>query len=97
MIENLKINSDQISKIEKISLKQKEFRIKNLKLFQETGFPNKRYEDWKFSDFREIINKNFDKLETKEISSKINKINLIKDFDHNYIFLVNGKFISSNY
>ena len=97
MNENFEINSDQINKIKKISLKQKEFRIKNLKLFQETGFPNKRYEDWKFSDFREIIHKNFDKLETKEIFSKNNKINLVKDFDHNYIFLINGKLHSSNF
>ena len=75
MNQNLEINSDQINQMTKISTKEREFRIKNLKLFNETGFPNKRDEDWKFSDFREIVEKNFQKLDTTEISTKIKKIN----------------------
>tara|TARA_B100001123_G_scaffold432356_1_gene555279 strand:+ start:781 stop:2040 length:1260 start_codon:yes stop_codon:yes gene_type:complete len=97
MNQNLEINSDQINQMTKISTKEREFRIKNLKLFNETGFPNKRDEDWKFSDFREIVEKNFQKLDTTEISTKIKKINLIKDFEHNYVFLINGNLDSSNF
>ena len=97
MNQNFEINSNQIDKIKKITSRQKEFRIKNLELFKAAGFPNKKFEDWKFSDFNEIVRKNFDYLETSEIKSEINKINLIKDFKHNFIIVVNGKLNSSNF
>ena len=97
MDQNFQINSEEIDKIKKISLEEKKFRIKNLELFKAAGFPNKRLEDWKFSDFKDIVETNFNELEAKNVISEINKINLIKDFDHNYIFLVNGKFDSSNF
>ena len=97
MMQNFEINLNQIDKIKKITSKEKEFRIKNLERFKATGFPNKRFEDWKFSDFKSIINNNFQEIETKKISSNINKIELIKDFEHNYILLVNGNLNSSNF
>ena len=97
MIQNFEINSNQIDKIETITSEERNFRIKNLKIFNETGFPNKKFEDWKFSDFRNIVNNNFKKIDTKKTSSNISKINLIKDFEHNYIFLVNGNLHSSNF
>ena len=97
MVQNLEINSNQIDKIKKITKEEKNFRIKNLNFFNSVGFPNKRLEDWKFTDFKEIINKNFDKIETKKISFDFKKINFIKDFEHNYILLVNGSLNSSNF
>ena len=48
MTENININVSQIDKINKITSEEKKFRIKNLELFEATGFPNKRYEDLKF-------------------------------------------------
>ena len=97
MIENFKINSKEIDKIKKISKSEREFRINNLNLFNEKGFPNKKQEDWKFSDLREIVRKNFKKLNVNKVNSKLKKINLIKDFDHNYIVVVNGELKSSNF
>tara|TARA_X000000368_G_scaffold103476_1_gene80008 strand:+ start:856 stop:2109 length:1254 start_codon:yes stop_codon:yes gene_type:complete len=97
MIENFKINSSEIDKFKKISQKERDYRIKNLNLFNKKGFPNKRIEDWKFSDMREIVYKNFKKLKIKNANSKIKKINLIKDFDHNYLLIINGKLSSSNF
>jgi len=97
MIQNFEINSSIIDNIEKITNDEKKFRIKNLELFKATGFPNKKFEDWKFSDFRNIVINNFKKIDTKKTSSNIKKINLIKDFEHNYIFLVNGNLHSSNF
>ena len=97
MIENFKINSNEIDKIKKITKEEKEFRIKNLNLFNKTGFPNKKSEDWKFSDMREIVYKNFKKLDTKSTNFKNKKFNLIKDFDHNYLVLVNGDLSLSNF
>ena len=97
-MQNFEINSKQIDKMEKITIEEKNFRIKNLELFKASGFPNKRLEDWKFTDFKDIVDKNFDHLDSKKIiSSNIKEINMLKDFDHNYILLVNGDFQSSNF
>ena len=62
---NFEINSTQIDKIRNITIEEKSFRIKNLEFFKATGFPNKRLEDWKFSDFKDIVDKNFEELDTK--------------------------------
>ena len=94
---NFEINSVQIDKIKKITTEEKRFRIKNLEFFKAAGFPNKRLEDWKFSDFKDIVDRNFEELDTKKVFSDINKIDLLKDFDHNYILLVNGNLHSSNF
>ena len=94
---NFEIHSSEIDKIKKISEKEKKFRMKNLEFFNTNGFPSKKLEDWKFSDFRDIVYKNFDQLDTKNVLSDIKKINLLKDFDHNYILLVNGNLQSSNF
>ena len=96
-MQNFEINSNQIDEIEKITTEEKNFRIKNLEFFKTNGFPNKRLEDWKFSDFRDIVDKNFEELDTKKVSSDISKIDLLKDFEHNYILLVNGSLHSSNF
>ena len=97
MLENFNINSGQIDKINKITSEEKKFRIKNLELFKTAGFPNKRHEDWKFSDFRNIVDTNFNTLDAKKVSSISKKIDLLEDFEHNYIFLINGNLHSSNF
>ncbi len=97
MIKDFIINSNEIDKIKEISKKEKDFRIKNLNLFNKVGFPNKKNEDWKFSDLKEIIYKNFKKLNINDATYKNDKINLLKDFDHNYLIVVNGKLTSSNF
>ena len=96
-MQNFEIKSTQIDKIKKITTKEKSFRIKNLEFFKTTGFPNKRLEDWKFSDFKDIVDKNFKELDTKKVSSNIKKIDLLSDFEHNYILLLNGNLYSSNF
>ena len=97
MITNFKVNSDEIDKIKKISKQEKEFRIKNLNLFNKNGFPNNKIEDWKFSDLRNIVSKNFKKLDVQITNSKNINTTLIKDFDHNSLILINGNLTSSNF
>ena len=97
MTENININENQIDKISKITSEEKKFRIKNLELFKASGFPNKRYEDWKFSDFKNIVDTNFKILDTDKVLLINKKIDLLKDFEHNYIFLINGNLHSSNF
>ena len=43
------------------------------------------------------VNINSIKPSIKKAPSKIGKIDLLKDFDHNYILLVNGNYHSSNF
>ena len=97
MITNFKVNSDEIDKIKKISKQEKEFRIKNLNLFNKNGFPNNKIEDWKFSDLRNIVSKNFKKLDVQITNPKNINTTLIKDFDHNSLILINGNLSSSNF
>ena len=97
MIQKFPINSAQIDKINKLSDEEKKFRIKNLELFNKSGFPSKRLEDWKFSDFKNIVDSNFDKLDTSAANFDLTNKDILKDFDHNHIFLVNGNFHSSNF
>ena len=62
--------------------------------FIEQGFPNKRLEQWKFSDLNTILNtniKNF-KFGFNKIIKNIDKQNVIKNFEHSKIFIVNGVF-----
>ena len=97
MIENFKIDSKEIDKIKHINNNDKNFRIQNLNSFNSKGFPGKKEEDWKFSDTRAIFSKNFEKLSLNNSNSKEIGIKLIKDFDHNYMFLVNGKLVKSDF
>ena len=97
MIENFKIDSNEIDKINFINKEDKNFRIENLNAFNSTGFPSKKEEDWKFSDTQAIFSKNFKKLNLDNSNSKETDIKLIKDFDHNYMFLVNGKLVNSEF
>ena len=85
-----------LEKISNISQKESLERKKNLKSFLDTGFPNKKDENWKFSDLNAIISKNFKKI-TNNIDLSLNKnIDDIKDFEHNKIILVNGFLQSSD-
>jgi len=93
MDRQLKIDFDKVIKNIKLSKKDIELRQKNLNQFIKTGFPNKRIEDWKFSDLNQIISSNIKELkffnnETKP--SKFNESILINDFAHNKIIFVNG-------
>ena len=94
---NFKINSTEIDKIGKFTKEEKDFRLKNLDYFNEVGFPNKKHEDWKFSDLKEIVSKNFTKLDVKFPIQKNPNIEFIKDFEHNYIVVINGELTSSDF
>ncbi len=71
-------------------------REKNLKLFLDNGFPSKKDENWKFTDLNFIINKNFKHITNNLDSELEKKVDVIKDFDHNHIVLVNGILKTSN-
>ncbi len=97
MNENFKINLSEVNKIKFLNQEDKNFRLENLKLFNQQGFPNRSQEDWKFSDINQIFSKNFKNLEASKEEIKPKSINHIKDFDHNHILIVNGKLENSEF
>ena len=94
MIQNFELN---IKNIKGISREERKLREKSLELFTKKGFPNKKIEEWKFTDLEKIITKNFKEIDSIKPISKNDKVELIKDFEHNSIILVNGILDSNNF
>ena len=69
-------------------------RKKNFDLFLKTGLPNKKDENWKFSDLNLIISKNFKQITFPDDLKFDKKIQFINDFDHNQITIINGVYKS---
>ena len=70
--------------------KHTKLREEKLNYFKKKGFPNKRLEDWKFTDLEKILKENFKELNNKKLKKK--NPNLIDlGFKHNSIIVVNGK------
>ena len=93
MIEQLKIDFDKINESLKLSSKSLELRKQNLNQFVENGFPNKRLEDWKFSDLNQIITSNIKNLSfyNNTTQTEIDESIFIKNFKHNKIVFINGE------
>ena len=71
-------------------------REENLLIFKKKGFPNKREEEWKFTDLEKILNDNFVELNNEKFEN--NRSNIQKfNFNHNSIILLNGKLESFNF
>ena len=92
MMEQLKIDFDKIIKSLKLSNENIDSRKKNFNLFVKNGFPNKRAEDWKFSDLNQIISSNINNLcfHSDVALNKIDETIFINKFEHNKIIFVNG-------
>ncbi len=86
-----------LKKILTNSNKELNERKKNLNLFLESGLPNKKDEDWKFTDLNAIIKKNFKTIVNNQEFTFHKRIEIIKDFEHNHIILINGSYKSSDF
>ena len=64
-----------VDNITGLSQEEKEFRNKELDLFDKNGFPNKREEAWKFTDLNTILSKNFTNITNDYISLRENACN----------------------
>ena len=94
----MKENYDfKIDNIKDLSQEEINLRKKNLELFCQAGFPNKKDEDWKFSDLNSIISNNFNKIVNDDFLPGETDFENIKEFEHNYISLLNGKLISKDF
>ena len=94
----MKQNYDfKIDKIKDLSSEEIRLRKKNLDLFYQTGFPNKKDEDWKFSDLNSILSNNFNKIANNDFLPREKEFKIIDQFEHNFISLFNGKLISKDF
>ncbi len=82
--------------IRNLNLSQKDIEIKKFCLdnFIDKGFPNRKNEDWKFSDLNQIIKKNIGELSFYSDYTFTNKIDtsiFVDGLEHNKIVFINGR------
>ena len=94
MEEQLKIDFEKLLEKSNFSKKNVEIKRKSFNNFIEKGFPNRRDENWKFSDLNQIISKNIKNLSFYNDLSKPQKIDksiFIDGLEHNKLVFVNGR------
>ena len=94
MEEQLKTDFEKIIKNSNYNENDIIFKKNNLNKFLSSGFPNKKLENWKFSDLKHIINKNIDNLSFYNDYSSPNKLNpsiYFAGLEHNKIVFINGR------
>ena len=94
MEEQLKIDFEKKLKDFTYSDQEKKFKEINFKEFLKQGFPNRKLENWKFSDLNQIIKSNIGELtfyNDYKKENQIDKIELISELEHNKIIIVDGK------
>ena len=70
------LQKDFDNTIKNLTLSQKDIEIKKFYLdnFINKGFPNRKEEDWKFSDLNQIIKKNIGELSFYNDQTSTNKV-----------------------
>ena len=94
MKEQLQIDFDNIIKTSSFTIRDIELKQNSLNEFIKTGFPNRREENWKFSDLNQIIKKNIGDLSfynDYSLSNKIDTSVFIDGLEHNKIVFINGR------
>ena len=93
MENQIKSNFEKIISKLNFTNAQKEIKEKNIDNFLKKGFPNKRLEDWKFSDLKQIISNNFEDLNfLNENNTELKEGEIIEDLEANkLIFVLDSK------
>ena len=94
MEEQLKTDFEKIIKNSNFSKKDKKLKENYLNKFIESGFPNRKLENWKFSDISQIIKKNIGDISFYNDYSSPNKVDssiFVDELEHNKIVFINGR------
>ena len=94
MTERLQLDFEKILKVSDISKKNIDNKRNYLKKFIESGFPNRKNENWKFLDIGQIIKKNIGDLSffnDYSIPNKIDPSIFVDGLEHNKIIFINGR------
>ncbi|MDA9731613.1 Fe-S cluster assembly protein SufD [Candidatus Pelagibacter sp.] len=99
-MENFKTDFEKTLKNNNLSEKEIAFKNFNAKEFSSHGFPNRKDEDWKFSDINQIIKKeigelNFYNEQLKK--SEIDKDILLNEIEHNKLIFINGQLVQIDF
>ncbi len=90
------LQKDFDNTVKNLNLSQKDIEIKKFSLdnFLNKGFPNRKEEDWKFSDLNQIIKKNIGELSFYNDYTYTNKVDtseFVDGLEHNKIVFINGR------
>ena len=90
------LQKDFDNTIKNLTLSQRDIEIKKFYLdnFINKGFPNRKEEDWKFSDLKQIIKKNIGELAFYNDYTSTNKVDtsaFVDGLEHNKIVFINGR------
>ena len=96
MEKQLKTDFEKIIKNSNFSKKVKELKENYLNKFIESGFPNKKLENWKFSDISQIIKKNIGDISFYNDHSSPNKVDLNSSCSRDFQSGVNSPFGAAN-
>ena len=99
-MENFKTDFEKILKESNLSEKEIAFKNLNAKEFSSHGFPNRKHEDWKFSDINQIIKKEIGELNfySEELKKKeIDKSILLNEIKHNKLIFINGQLVQIDF
>ena len=94
MTEQIKIDFEKIIKTSGFSENDIKLKQEFLNKFITNGFPNRKLENWKFSDLSQIIKKNIGELSFYNDYSSSNKIDTsiyVDGLQHNKIVFINGR------
>ena len=94
MEQKLKTDFDKFISTSNFSNQEIKLKKEALDNFLKNGFPSRKLENWKFSDIKQIIQKNIGELtfyNDYNIKNEINDEIFIKEIEHNKIVIVNGK------
>ena len=92
-MENFKADFEKTLKSKNLSEKEIAFKNLNAEEFANQGFPNKKDENWKFSDLNQIIKKEIGELKFYFEDSEKNNVSkdlFLNQIEHNKLFFVNG-------
>ena len=93
-MENFKTDFEKSLRRSNLSEKEIAFKSLNAKEFANQGFPNKKDENWKFSDLNQIIKKEIGELKFYYEDSEKNDVSkdlFLNQIEHNKLFFVNGQ------
>ena len=94
MTEQLQLDFEKIVKTSDISQNEVDTKRSYLNKFIESGFPNRKQENWKFLDISQIIKKNIGDLSyfnDYSIANKIDSSIFVDGLEHNKIIFINGR------
>ncbi len=90
------LQKDFDNTIRNLTLSQRDIEIKKFYLdnFINKGFPNRKEEDWKFSDLNQIIKRNIGELSFYSDYTSTNQVDtsaFVDGLEHNKIVFINGR------